>query len=703
MSFDWYICINLVLSKMKNITFAIVLMSLMNCSQKEATKPLKLSTDNPFNVSLNQPIDYAKVTGNDIETYVKVAIKNATQTIAQIKNEDYPTLENTFGAFDAVSNKLYQANNNAFMLYWTSTDSLTRAIGNEYSQKVDSLNTAIYSDKGLFSQFKKFAATDDYSNLNTGRKRFVDDVIKGFEQSGVNLEDSKLKQFKTLKAEISDLTSQYSINMNTADAILKIDDAGAEGIPESFKEKYKTSNNVYDIPAMPATRGPVMDNATKAETRKAYQTLYSNRGADKNLDILNQLVNKRFELAQLMGYKSFAEYNLVLKMAKKPETVWEFVDGLVEESKAKALSDIDVLKRIRQKAEGTSLDEPINSWDLSYYKNQILKTQYKVDNEKIREYLPMTACLSGMLEIYQDLLGLQFKKIENASVWHEDVEAYEVYEGKTLKGRFYLDLFPRPYKESWFYGVPLSTGKQTDDGYEVPVSMLLGNFTKATDKMPSLISHGELNTLFHEFGHIMNAMAYEGEYSMQSQTKSDFGEAMSQIFENWIWDYDILSSFAKHYKTGEVLPKALFDNMVKAKNVSSGLSAQGSLRSCIYDMNLYDKYNPNSPFDTDQLWRDIDKQLGVMNWYVEGTHPQASWIHINTHPTYYYGYLWSEVYAQDMYTVFEKNGLRDQKTGVNYRKLILANGNQRDIDEAVEEFLGRPKNNEAYVKSLGLE
>ena len=703
MSFDWYICVHLVSVKMKKITLAIVLMSLMNCSEKEKAKPLELPTDNPFNVSLNQPFDYANVTGNDIETYVEVAMKNATQTIDQIKSEESPTLKNTFGAFDAVSNKLYQANNNAFMLYWTSTDSLTRAKGIEYSQKVDSLNTVIYSDKGLFSQFEKFVTTADYSKLDTNRKRFVDDLISGFEQSGVNLEDSKLKQFKTLKAEISDLTSQYSINMNTADAVLKLDEAGAEGLSESFKEKYKTADHVYEIPAMPATRGPVMENSAKEDTRKSYQILYSNRGADKNLEILDELIKKRFELAQLMGYKSYAEYNLVLKMAKNPETVWEFVDGLVAESKDKALSDIAILKNIRQKKEGTSIDEPIKTWDLSYYKNQILKTKYKVDNEKIREYLPMTECLSGMLEIYQELLGLQFKKIESASVWHKDVEAYEVYEDNKLKGRFYLDLFPRPFKESWFYGVPLSTGKQTDEGYEVPVSMLLGNFTKATDKMPSLISHGELNTLFHEFGHIMNAMAYEGEYSMQSETKSDFGEAMSQIFENWIWDYDILSSFAKHYKTGEVLPRALFDNMVNAKNVSSGLSAQGSLRSCIYDMNLYDKYNPESPFDTDQLWRDIDTQMGVMNFFVEGTHQQASWIHINTHPTYYYGYLWSEVYAQDMYTVFEKNGLRDQETGVRYRKLILANGNQRAIDEAVEEFLGRPMDNKAYIKSLGLE
>ena len=149
--------------------------------------------------------------------------------------------------------------------------------------------------------------------------------------------------------------------------------------------------------------------------------------------------------------------------------------------------------------------------------------------------------------------------------------------------------------------------------------------------------------------------------------------------------------------------KEIFEKLKNAKNLSSGLSAQSSLRRCIYDMDLYDKYNPKTPFNTDELWKTIDNELGVLPLYVDGTHPQASWIHINTHPVYMYGYLWSEVYAQDMFTVFEKNGLKDQATGIRYRKLILANGSQRDIVDAVNEFLGRPSNNEAYIKSLGLE
>ncbi|MGJ8592587.1 MAG: M3 family metallopeptidase [Aquaticitalea sp.] len=688
---------------MKTIYYSLSLLLFMNCAKKEETNTLELPADNPFNVSLNESFDYANVTGESIETYVSFVIDKATQKIETIKSEKNPTLENTFEAFDNVYNDLNKANNNSFMLYWSSTDSLTRTKGLEYSQKVDSLNTVLTSDKELFRQFEKFAASEDYKKLEGHKKRLVDDIIVNFNQSGVNLDADKLERFKALKAEITDLSAQYSTNMNSADSSLKLDVTGVEGLPESFKEKYKTGENSYEIPVISATNGPVMQNATQEKTRKEFTTLYSNRGADKNLEILNQLVEKRYELGQLMGYKSFADYNLVTKMAKNPETVWKFIDGLVAESKEKALKDVEILKAMRNKESNATTDAPLNPWDVSYYNNQILKNEYQVDNEKIREYLPMNECLAGMMDIYQELLGLEFKKIENASVWHEEVEVYEVHDGAKLKGRFYLDLYPRPNKESWFYGVPLSPGKMTADGYEVPVSMLLGNFTRPTENMPSLLSHGELNTLFHEFGHIMNAMAYEGEYAIQADTKADFGEAMSQIFENWIWDYDILSSFAKHYKTGEVLPKEQFDNMVKAKNVSSGLFAQGSLRKVIYDMNLYDKYNPKTPLDGDQLWRDIDTQMGVMSNHIEGTHPQASWIHINTHPTYYYGYLWSEVYAQDMFTVFETNGLRDQPTGVKYRKLILANGSQKDINVAVEEFLGRPSNNEAYIKSLGLD
>ncbi len=680
---------------MKSLYSLILVVLVLGC-QNQTNMP-----ESPFLVGLNVPIDYANVSANDIEEYANITLGNVEIALEEIRKNEAPTFTNVFAAMDDIVNKVTIASNNCFMLYWVSPDSLSRVKGLAGYQLLDSLSTTIFSDKAIFDKMQSVSASEEYKQLKGHRKLLVDDLILSFKQSGVNLEGDKLANYIKLTKEISEHTSDYSNNMNSDNQMVVLDEEGAKGLPENFKDTYKVEEGKYEIPVMNATRGPVMSNAKNEETRKEYYLKYTNRAADKNLEILDNLVHKRYELANLMGYESYAAYNLYPKMAKNPETVWSFVNDLVERSKVKATADIEILKELKRK-DANAKDKTLNTWDISYYNNQILKTEYQVDHEKIREYLPMEQCLKGVLDIYQSLLGLDFKKVEKPSVWHPEVDMYEVFEDGNLVGRFYLDLFPRPNKESWFYGVGLRSGKAMADGYEVPSSMLLGNFTRPTETLPSLLSHKELNTLFHEFGHIIDGLSYKGEFAMQADAKRDFVESMSQIFENWTMDYEMLSSFAKHYETGEVFPKELFDNMKNAKNVSSGYYTISSLRNCIYDLNLYDKYNPEIPIATDDLWKKIDKELGVIETYVEGTHPQASWIHINTHPVYYYGYLWSEVYAQDMFTEFEKNGLVDPKTGKRFRELILATGSQSDIVEAVEEFLGRPSNNEAYIKSLGL-
>lgn len=682
---------------MKFLYCLSILSVVFACQPSETTETI----DNPFVVELNEPVDFANVTAADVEVYGTYTINQSAKAVEEIKAASSPTFANIFEAFDDISNSAATASNKTFLMYWTSPDSLIRATGLETYKRIDSLFRSVYSDKDLYNKMVSFKETDDYASLSPKKKLLVDDLIDGFELSGVGLNAEDLAAYKKLNEEINDLTSEYATNMNTANEMLVLNEVGAEGLPENFKNTYAAGEGRYEIPVINATNGPVMKNASREMTRKNYYVKFNNRAAESNLDILDSLVQKRYELAQLMGYDTYADYNLVPKMAKNPTNVWDFVNGLVEASKGKAITDLKELDQARAKY-SNGADEALDSWDMSYYKNEILKNEYNVDPEEIRNYLPMDECLKGMFAVYQNLLNYEFKKVENGSVWHEEVEMYEVYEAGNLKGRFYLDLYPRPNKETWFYCVPLVSGKQKQEGYEVPEAMLLGNFTRPTETLPSLLSHNELSTLFHEFGHIMDQMAYTGEYSLQHDSKSDFTEAMSQIFENWIWDYETVSSFAKHYETGEVLPKETFDNMLKAKNVASGYSAIGSLRNCMYDLNLYNLYDPSNKIATDDLWKKIDDELGIKDFYVEGTHKQASWIHINTHPVYYYGYLWSDVYAQDMFSVFEKNGLQDQATGVKYRKLILANGSQRDIVEAVEEFLGRPSNNEAYMKSLGL-
>ncbi|MDX2431087.1 MAG: M3 family metallopeptidase [Bacteroides sp.] len=684
---------------MKPTFIILIFMAMLACNQTPGSR--NGAEGNPFFNELNEPVLYGEVTAEDITQYADITLKEIENTLEGIRGLEVPDFENVFVAFDNVINDLSKASSSCFMYYWVSPDSASRSNGLAAYMRLDSLSSSLTSDAGVFEKVLAFSKSDAYGQLEGARKLLVDDVVQAFEHAGVNLDPDKLRKFKDLKTEISDLSSQYSMNMNNANEVLILDEAGAEGLPENFKETYRSEEGGYEIPAMPATRNPVMNNASSEETRKAYMMKYYNRGWEKNLAILDQLVSKRYEMALLMDYDSYAAYTTSRKMSKNPDAVWNFLNDLISRATEKAEADLETLKDFRNEFTGVKSASSVNAWDRAYYRNQLLISKYQVDQEEIREYLPMDESLAGMLSIYEKVLGVKYLKVENPSVWHEDVLLYEVLEDGAVTGRFYLDLYPRPNKESWFYGVEITPGKLTESGQEVPSCMLLGNFTAPTEKIPSMISHGELSTLFHEFGHIMDNMSYKGEFAWQSGSKEDFAEAMSQIFENWIWDYDMLSSFAKHYETGEVLPRELFDNMLNAKNVTSGLDALGSLRSCVYDMMLYDQFDPSKEMDSDEMWRQIDEKLNLP-MYVEGTHPQANWIHINTHPTYYYGYLWAEVYAQDMFTVFKENGLTDTETGLRYRKLILENGTQGDIDEAVEEFLGRPSNNEAYIRSLGL-
>ena len=686
---------------------ALSLLLLTACSKEppveasldSAAAPPEVSRSNPYFTELNQAIDYAQVTAGDVIDYADTVLEQVSRQAEAIRVEENPTFDNVMGAIDDIYRDVTTAANNSWLMYWVSTDAATRDAGLTSYKKLDTWRVALYSDKQIF---KQIVAVSEAENLTGPAATLVDGLIRDMRHTGVDLEPDALARFLALTEENNDLSSRYSTNMNSDTSVLTIDELGAIGLPDNFKARYATSEGVYEIPMIAANRGPVLNNAGAENTRRDFITLYRSRAANENLPILDKLVANRYEIGKIMGHDSFAGYQLENNMAQSSQKVWDFLNDLTERTTAKASDDLARLKQFRSDNGGAAPDKELHPWDVNYYRNQILKTEYGVDQEKIREYLPLSKALTGMMDFYQELLGLEFRAVESPSVWHEEVEAYEVYEAGELTGRFYLDLFPRPNKESWFYGVSLTPGSARSEGYEVPVAMMLGNFTRPSGELPSLISHSELSTLFHEFGHIMNNMSYAGQYALQSNTLADFAEAMSSIFENWIWDYDVLKSFAEHYQSGEVLPEEMFQKMLAAKSVNSGLSAQRTVEFSVYDMMLYDRYDPENPMPTDDIWPYIGEQF-VQSSYIEGTHAQASWIHVNTHPVYMYGYLWSDVYAQDMFTKFEENGLKDTETGVRYRKLILANGTQKPIEPVVEEFLGRPSNNEAYVRSLGLE
>ena len=406
-------------------------------------------------------------------------------------------------------------------------------------------------------------------------------------------------------------------------------------------------------------------------------------------------------MAELLGHNTYSEYQLQSRMAKTPETVWEFENGLKTALREKAQKDYDELLEIK-KTRVPGADK-INGWERSYYADKLMKEKYQLDSDKVKEYFELDDVLAGLFSITQTLFDVEYREVENPSVWHEDVRMFEVIQDGKIKGRFYLDLFPRDNKYGHAACFGILNGKMTPMGYKIPTASLVCNFPKPTEDKPSLMPHSQVRTFFHEFGHVLHQMMTTADLYSQSGTNvsRDFVEAPSQIFENWTWNYEALKMFARHYETGEVLPKDLFDKMLAAKNVGSGMSASGQVFLGTFDLTLHDKYDPDGQKTTTDVLKEVQKEVSLID-YVEGTHFHTAFGHLTGYASSYYGYLWSKVYAQDMFSVFEENGIMDTETGIRYRDIILASGSSKDELELVKEFLGREPNNEAFLKELGL-
>ncbi|NBU81425.1 MAG: hypothetical protein EBS55_07240, partial [Flavobacteriaceae bacterium] len=348
--------------KKKLLCFALIIcfISVTNSFSQSNRKTI----DNPFLKGSNIPVNYAKVTSKDVEEYAKHTIAEVTKMITFIKKQKTTSFANVFDAMDEIKNKIGTASNNCFMLNWVSTDSIIRAKGLASYQLLDSLSTTIYSDMGIYNKMKSFKSSSYYKTLNGNKKILVDDMIEGFERSGVNLTADQLAKYKKLTKEIGELSSSYSNNMNSSKEILTLDEKGADGLPESFKANYKTAEGKYEFPIINATSDPVLSNATSETTRKAYYIKFYDRAADKNIAILDQMVKKRDELAKTMGYSSYAAYALVPKMASNPKNVWDFLNDLISRSKEKAKKDVALLE-LEKKVEIASQDTKLEPWDIS--------------------------------------------------------------------------------------------------------------------------------------------------------------------------------------------------------------------------------------------------------------------------------------------------------------------------------------------------
>ena len=526
--------------------------------------------------------------------------------------------------------------------------------------------------------------------------------------------------------------------------------------------------NSYKIDLSYPSYLPFMQYSESEDARKALSFKYLNRAADKNLDVLQKVLVLRKQVATMLGFPSYAAQCHSNLMSKTPQTVWNFELDLVEKVRVKAKIDYQELLACKNeyvKENNTENHTIINSWETGFYRNILLKTKYNIDNQIVKQYFEANNVLQGIFNIASKLFGIEFIEQKNITTWHEEVRFIEVKEQGKLIGKMYLDLFPRANKYNHAACFPLISGKELSgnelsessnfdkdidnlfchseqswcdisqesdvmmsktnnsdssqaqkdklsmslSNYQTPILALVCNFPPATADKPSLLTHNDVETFFHEFGHALHVLLTTSPVSMYAgtNTKRDFVEVPSQWFEAWAWNYEALSLFAKHHESGEVLPKELFDKMLATKNLGSGLFAQSQLFYAIYDLTLHDTYQPENIENGENSENTTDILKKLQNNYTqfpykEGTHFQAAFGHLMGYAASYYGYMWAKVYAEDCAAKFEKHGMFDLATGKKFRESILAKGGSTEEFSQIVEFLGREPNSKAFLKSLGI-
>lgn len=530
-------------------------------------------------------------------------------------------------------------------------------------------------------------------------KKLLEYYLVTARQSGAALSAQKRKSFVALSNELTALASKWQETLNNDVTTIDITADQAQSLPPGFvKALTRNADGTYTVKVDESTVNPFLQNERDAAARKTYYIAYSNR-AVSNVAVLEKAIGVRYHLARLLGYDSWAAYRLADRMAKTPQRVLSFERSLDAKLMPQAKRDIARLAELKAQDTGES-GAAIEPWDVTYYNNQLIKTKYSVDNEQVRQYFPVDVVVDRIMNLYHKILGVTFVKIPNPQAWAPDVISYNVFDSKS--GRFigttYFDLYPRPGKFSHFANWPLLPARKLPDGtYRPPVTAILGNWPRPAPGSPALLSHQDVITFFHEFGHNLAALLGTAPYeTLSGGFRQDFVEGPSQMLENFMWQPSILKEISSNVTTGAPLPDDLISKMIAARYVNEAYFTTGQIKLGMVDM----AYHSSGPkVDTTAVWGQISAEYTPLAM-VPGTHPQAAFGHLFGYDAGYYSYLWALVYAQDMFTAFQKGGLENSEVGLRYRQTILEPARTYEPDEEVRRFLGRPMSTDAFYQQF---
>lgn len=579
------------------------------------------------------------------------------------------------------------------------------------------------ANRQLYSAFKEYVSTEEWTRgaaqggVSGERRYWLEEELKDFKRRGFELPEAQFAEIVALQKELSALSTKFSTNVAEDTTEVRFPLAALAGVPESVVKGLKPAADDPTLLVLKMdypTYFGVMKNCEVAATRQAMSNAFENRAFPANLDVLKDVITRRHKLATMLGYTSYAHYDLENKMAKTPDTAQRFVDDLIPRLQHKWALEKQVLLRNLHPSVTLTAAGDIPAWDIAFCINNVKKTELNVSETVIQEYFPLDSTVQALFTVYQKFFDITFVTHDNASglLWHKDTSMLEVRSNRTTTciGYIVLDLFPREGKFSHACCHSVVPPVLQDDGTFSPaLSVVLANFPAATADAPALFLHDDVETFFHEFGHAIHGLM--GRTAMATfagtRVKRDFVELPSQMLEEWLWEPEILQLVTKHYKTGDTLPIALIDAKVASKNAFSGRDSLRQLQFATYALAIFD-----APFaagqgphglDTTALFRAVQSPILGGVQYSETAHFECAFGHLMGYAATYYGYMWSEVFAQDVFEFIKaEKGLLSPVLGRRYVDNIIGVGGGDDPNAMLTRFLGRPPNADAFLRKLGV-
>ncbi len=623
--------------------------------------------------------------------------------------DDQRTYENTIGALDDMLARLEIETTFYHVMAYLSPVAQARELGNEVAEA----KSAWFIDLGLNEDL--YLAIKAYADTNpplTGEKaRLLKFMLRDYRRAGMELPPEKREELKEVQLELSKLSIEFPRNIREDETTTLLTAEELAGMPDDFLEGLERSADLYIVGMDGPTVMRIWMLCPSETTRKKVWVAYKREGGQKNVALFEKILKLRAKAASLLGYRHSADFQTEILMTKNADTVKAFYDQVRPLVRKKSDLDFAQLRDAKREDLGDP-DADFFAWDYWYYENLLKKRDYTVDTEKIREYFPLEQVTEGMFDVFSTLFGINFvnetekAKAEGLPFWHEDVVFYRTYDKASgeMLGEVYIDFHPRPNKASGAFQWGFMPRKVWLDGsITKPRAVVQCNFTKPTADKPSLLSHEEVTTLFHEFGHFLHTVLTEATTSRFSgtSTERDFVELPSQMYENWCWDADVLRTFALHYETGEPLPDELLEGMLAARQFASGMLAERQFYYGMIDQ-AFNLLQPGEDIDSTQITLDLQDEVEKYDG-VEGTYVHAGFHHLTNYIASYYGYQWSLVYSCDCFQIFEEMGLMNPEAGMKFRKAILSRGGTVDGMDMLRNFLGREPQMDAYLKHLGLE